>query len=379
MGPRNPQREEPGSITACNAGPSSSSYAYDEDLLLFEDVFKKAELIEEKETHAKDAVERDRQRQSLKQLVAEYSDRLVKTVSASRGQNFLHFLASGHAKTTTSVGGTTVQKLVARMLLQHGGMDMLMAADDNNNTPMHTAIQVIDRNFLLAVSGPPSQPETIQKVRQTFKRGRDLWALHPTGTTFLHAALASRGLRNDNKLLLAMIALAPDAILRASDIKGRTPLHLAVENSKCTAGRFDIIQELISRNPSVLVNRDKKTLSVYQHFVASHNDSSNPNASIISHGSPDRQASSPASATPSVTSSINRGNPNVTEETSKRIRDLLLLESMRVMSCDVAHRCLHISTEPGMESILLSDLASKILFPLKSRFNMLDFRQGVMV
>lgn len=343
--------DNPGSIAACE--PVSTSISYDESLSVFEEVLRRAEKIEEREASAKDESEKGHQRKRLKQLVSDYSVKLVETVSTSGDQNFLHFLASSQARITSSSVGLTVQKLAARMLLQPGGVDLLLAADDLGNTPLHTAIQHNNRNFLLAISGRPSQPETVEKVRQSIERGKDTWALRPTGTTFLHDALASKGLLHDNRLLLAIIALAPDAMLCAQDIKGRTPLHMAVEYSKCTALRLEIVRELISRDSSVLLKRDNRSLSVYQYHVlskpGSHNNLEVTDRSRLLSSSLEGRAVEPGSPAPSLASSMTRGTPNVTDETAKRIKDELILESMRVMSCDVAHRCLNLPNKNGME------------------------------
>lgn len=352
MAPRNESESVSTSVSIATSRVVPSSYGDDENLEFFEETLRKAISIEKDEVRAKDSDERDRLRLRLKKLVADRSDKLVKNVSSSKDQNFLHFLAQARFRFPNSAEvNSTVQKLVARMLLQKGGMDMLLAVDANNNTPIHTALTENGHSFLIAISGAPSQPETIEKVRQTLEKNKSTWAHHQTKSTFLHAAVTSRVVQNDNGLLLAIIALAPDAMLRAADINGCTPLHLAVEHSRCTAGRFDIISELVSRDPSVLMKRDKDQMSVYQHFVCSKPattpDSIDPNISNVSRGSLGRQAS-PVSSTPSVVSSITRGSANVTEETSKRIGDLLLLESMRIMSCEIAQRSLHVPDQPGM-------------------------------
>ncbi|KAH7191548.1 hypothetical protein BKA60DRAFT_584621 [Fusarium oxysporum] len=261
---------------------------------------------------------------ALKKLVAQNKDELLTTVSLQK-QNFLHFLASKPAFDMSTSEGFAVQKLVARMLLQPDGLELLLAIDNNDNTPLHTAVQYSNHNFLSAVSGPPSQAQTVEQVRRTIERGKGQWARCRSRSTFLHEALASRTLLYNEKLVLALIALAPSAMLRAKDVHGQTPLHLAVEYSMCTAQRIAVVKALIARKPSVLEMTDNKKRSVYQYHVLSKPESQNDAASSTISGDLD------------------------IAETAKEIKDELILASMRTMSCQVAQRCLHAPKEKEKE------------------------------
>jgi hypothetical protein len=57
------------------------------------------------------------------------------------------------------------------MLVQPRGKELLLAADDTNNTPIHTAIHHYNTYFLQAISGVPSLPSTVEKVRHTIEQG----------------------------------------------------------------------------------------------------------------------------------------------------------------------------------------------------------------
>ncbi|OQU98118.1 hypothetical protein CLAIMM_03946 [Cladophialophora immunda] len=373
------RREAPTSIAAI-IQPFHRPRASDDPLSLFEKVLERARVIAEKPEIAKDGTKIHSRREQLKQLVAERGDSLVKATSTLRDENFFHFLASTHANSTSSSVSVAVQTLVARMLLHPGGMDLLLKPDDLGNTPLHTAIQRSNREFLFAVSGIPSLPETVEKVRQTIKERKDTWAENRTRSTFLHDALDSRSLLRDDDLLLAIITLAPDAMLRTTDIGGRTPLHLAVEYSKCTAGRLKIVRELISRDPSVLQLRDIKNHSVYQYHVlsklGSHRDSKVPDRSR----SPSvRAGERPSSAGPSG-SNVTPGTLNVTDETAKIIKDEMMLESLRQMSCDAAYRCLYVPNENNKElwfDYMPAPLTGMTFAEFTHHWDMLDFETTV--
>ncbi|KIW25944.1 uncharacterized protein PV07_09078 [Cladophialophora immunda] len=375
-----PLRREPPTSIAAIIEPVARSRASDEPLSQFEKVLERARVIAEKPEIAKDGTKKHSRREQLKQLVAERGDSLVKATSTLRDENFFHFLASTHANSTSSSVSVAVQTLVARMLLHPGGMDLLLKPDDLGNTPLHTAIQRSNRDFLFAVSGIPSLPETVEKVRQTIKEGKDTWAENRTRSTFLHDALDSRSLLRDDDLLLAIITLAPDAMLRTTDIGGRTPLHLAVEYSKCTAGRLKIVRELISRDPSVLQLRDIKNHSVYQYHVlsklGSHRDSKVPDRSR----SPSvRAGERPSSAGPSG-SNVTPGTLNVTDETAKIIKDEMMLESLRQMSCDAAYRCLYVPNENNKElwfDYMPAPLTGMTFAEFTHHWDMLDFETTV--
>ncbi|OAL39155.1 hypothetical protein AYO20_01473 [Fonsecaea nubica] len=266
--------------------------------------------------------EKASRREQSKQLVAERGDSLVMATSRLRGENFLHFLASSQEDNRSPSTRLAVQKLVARMLLHPGGMNLLVERDGESNTPLHTAIQRSNHDFLCAVSGEPRLPLTVKNVRQTIEKGKATWVAIWMRNTFLHDALYSRSLLADNKLLLAIISLAPDDMLLAQDIHGRTPLHLAVEYSKCTPGRLEIVRELISRRRSVLQKKDFTGHSPHQYHVLSIQASHSGSKAL------DTRAAEPD---------------------FKLIKDELKLESLRDMSCDAAYRCLYIPNEKNQE------------------------------
>lgn len=197
-----------------------------------------------------------------KKLVAQNKGEVLKTVSLQR-QSFLHFLVSKPAFDMSISESFAVQNLVAKMLLQPESLKLLLAIDNNNNTPLHTAVQYSNHNFMSAVSGPPNQAQTVDQVCRTLKRGKNQWARCRSRSTFLHEALASRTLFYNEKLVRALIAMTPSVMLRPKDIHRQTPLHLAVEHLMYTAQGIVVIIALVAGKPSVLEIMDNKKCSVY--------------------------------------------------------------------------------------------------------------------
>ncbi|KAM0347338.1 hypothetical protein ACHAPU_004858 [Fusarium lateritium] len=298
--------------TTCETPPEA--FYSNEPPSLFKEVLMKATRIEEKNNDPT----------ALKRLVLQHKDDLLTKLS-QQGQNFLHFLASKSAFDMSTYEGFAVQKLVARIIYLANGLELLLAVDNNDNTPLHTAVQYGNHNFLSAVSGSPSQPRTLEKISQALERGKGRWALGRTRSTFLHEAIASRSLLRNEKLILALIALVPNAMLRAKELQGQTPLHLAVQYSMCIPERVAVVKALIARKPSVLEIIDNKKRSVYQYHILSKAESQN-----------------------NVASSMMSEDLDVTEA-AKEIRDELILSSMRTMSCQVAQRCLHAAKEKEKE------------------------------
>ena len=88
-----------------------------------------------------------------------------------------------------------------------------------------------------------------------------------TGPNCIHMAI-SVGLRPS--LIVGLIENVSKNMLAAQDDSGLTPLHLAVEYSRCTKERRKIVRALLEHGDSALDKRGgSKALSVYQHHMAS--------------------------------------------------------------------------------------------------------------
>ncbi|KAI1747317.1 hypothetical protein F4782DRAFT_444103 [Xylaria castorea] len=146
------------------------------------------------------------------------------------------------------------------LLLIKDCRDQLEMIDDSGNTPLYTAIvrnNPILFTTILEKSKNPTEknksPDDLLKV--TCERGRNS----------IHAAIITQGIKE--RFVLELINQASEETLCMQDPDGLTPLHLAVQYSRCSESQVRIVRELISRGDKALDKFSKKppNLSVYEY------------------------------------------------------------------------------------------------------------------
>lgn len=170
------------------------------------------------------------------------------------------FLHTAAAKTNPPERFPT---LIRQVLAFPAGASLMGDKDNDKRTPLYVAISSANRKFLRAATNWPGDSITTKRVRGALEAAEGAASGE---TTSLHLAVTKQH-KITHGILMGIIQMAPKAMFRVQDAAGHTPLHLAVENSRCTGEQLAVVQALIERDPSVLEMTTAKGHSVYQHHV----------------------------------------------------------------------------------------------------------------
>ncbi|OAA57929.1 intracellular serine protease [Niveomyces insectorum RCEF 264] len=368
----------------------------------------------------------------------------------NENRTFLHVVA-GDANPTLHV-----RWLVAAVLAYPAGVKQMGQEDVDKKTPLYTAITKYNKHFLAAAVGRPSSDTTIKRVGEALA----IETARPGEATSLHAAVTNQR-KISTDVLLRIIKVVPEKTIGIQDASGHTPLHLAVEYSRCaTPQQLSVVQALIARDPSVLAKTTRDGYSVYQYHVKTrplvpslkaehsvlqhlakpppstaerggpgggraaqpagekpsmrigmpsiigfeedvpratttrrHDDGKSAPKHSQADGKPslamvtqvDRPPSVPAPRTPveqqrsAATSGkqvVRRFSAKTVEAYADQIKEELKLQSLRVMPCDVALRCLQTDSENDKElwfDYVPSPQATMTFKDFKTHWSKLDF------
>ena len=186
------------------------------------------------------------------------------------GQNFLHHLACDSNEREPFINLQWLMSRAISRLKDHIGV-----MDKNNRTPITAALYVGNAMFCFVVC-KHQKPETLE----TFKLAllseckghgneREVTCLH----TALFAEFPNEEIRE--YIIKTMCSFVPEEMFTVTDMKGRTPLHLAVEYERCSKTQVRIVDELLHRGPKALEVEisaySLQNMSVYQYHESSRN------------------------------------------------------------------------------------------------------------
>ncbi|KFG80924.1 intracellular serine protease [Metarhizium anisopliae] len=180
------------------------------------------------------------------------------------GRNFLHHLASYDYNRKPFV---SLQWLMSRAMnkLPH----LMGAMDRSRRTPLTTALAAGNVWFSYAACKNQKDETRQQFGAALASECEDLD--NDRGSTCLHTALvcpmSGEALRGE--IVKIMCGFVPRSMFSAVDVKGRTPLHLAVEYERCCRVQVGIVDELLRRGPGALdvevAAYSGRAMSVYQY------------------------------------------------------------------------------------------------------------------
>ncbi|KAK8925053.1 Major intracellular serine protease [Metarhizium anisopliae] len=180
------------------------------------------------------------------------------------GRNFLHHLALYDYNRKPFV---SLQWLMARAMnkLPH----LMGAMDKSRRTPLTTALAAGNDWFSHAACKNQKDETRQQFGAALASECEDLD--NDRGSTCLHTALvcpmSSEALRGE--IVKIMCGFVPRSMFSVVDVKGRTPLHVAVEYERCCGVQVGIVDELLRRGPDALDVKvaaySGRAMSVYQY------------------------------------------------------------------------------------------------------------------
>jgi hypothetical protein len=144
-------------------------------------------------------------------------------------------------------------------LVVSGHEYLLEEKDTDGKTPIYVAImrkRTVTLGHFIAAASDADRIDRILAMTDALKNN----CIH---------AIIQRGI--DSTMAIRVISIARENTLRARDMRGRTPLHYAVEYERCNKAQLDIVRELIARGDSAL---DEFTVSITKAWPLS-TDSAN--------------------------------------------------------------------------------------------------------
>ena len=183
------------------------------------------------------------------------------------GRNFLHYLAYYDYNRKPFI---SLQWLMARAIFR---LPHLMGAmDKSKRTPLTVALSLGNEMFCHAAC-KNQKAETLQKFGpallsecEDHDNDREI--------TCLHTALICPFVKEESRadIVKIMCGFVPEKMFTITDIKHRTPLHLAVEYDRCCKTQVGIVTELLRRGLKALEvemsTYTHRTMSVYQYHEA---------------------------------------------------------------------------------------------------------------
>lgn len=131
--------------------------------------------------------------------------------------------------------------------------DQLKLVNNSGNTPFYTAVRMNNPIVFTTILEKHPNPDDLLKV--TCDHGRNS----------IHAAIITNSIKEEH--VLKLINKASEGTLCMQDHDGLTPLHLAVQYSRCSESQVRIVRELISRGDKALdkFSKNPPNLSVYEY------------------------------------------------------------------------------------------------------------------
>ncbi|KAI6366354.1 hypothetical protein MCOR25_005169 [Pyricularia grisea] len=181
---------------------------------------------------------------------------LSKTTSPEN-KTLLHYLAE---KDISMVSVRGMKSLVLRLVQLEA--DLLAQKDCDDKTPLMRAISL--RNHELAEAMVKAHGEVDRILRITYKLGGN--CLHEAIRNKSAPRSRSKPAALDDDLVDLLVSRASSETLCAQDQYGLSPLHLAVDYSRCDKSQPRIVRSLVERCPAALDLRDNKQLSPYRYL-----------------------------------------------------------------------------------------------------------------
>lgn len=176
-------------------------------------------------------------------------------------KNLLHMLAEAGPK---SLPYKRIAVLVEALIPKKGAkVDLLEQRDSDDKTPLYCAI--FSRHDKLAKAMCQLHPDIDKVIGVKTKRVANA----------LHLALQQQTAPKDDDLIKLLIQKSSQKTLCDKDENLLTPLHLAVDFSRCYDGHLEIVETLVNRCPAALDETYKNgntRLSPYRYLEATFQD-----------------------------------------------------------------------------------------------------------
>lgn len=249
--------------------------------------------------------------------------------------NFLHHLA--YSKPS---GKPSLQWLMARAISKLP--ELMGEMDFTKRTPLTVALSNSQQNDMFVYAACKNTTAKTKKLIGEALKSECDEKNNERGSTCLHWAV-QRAINPE--LISIMTGFVPLEMFTATDVQGRTPLHVAVEYEACSAEQVDIVRALLVRGQAALnakLASDYGQCNVYQHHEYTRR--------AVEGATMNTPSSSPKKAPGSV--EIPSPGPNREAErrnSSVKIRDLLKFMYLRTQKPLEAAESLHVKGQPDKE------------------------------
>ncbi|KAI0968531.1 hypothetical protein F4678DRAFT_192806 [Xylaria arbuscula] len=159
--------------------------------------------------------------------------------------NVLHFMA----------GKRVPSPFLIRFMLDNH-KDRMDDKDNAQRRPLTLAIESNQEDFIRTVLDSEYDDRALERI---------LGLKSSDAGNGIHKAIRNI---SSPKLIIDLINKVSNDVLKDTDGEGCTPLHRAVEYTRCTEAQVDVVKALLERGDLALDERNKAGLSVYQHHFS---------------------------------------------------------------------------------------------------------------
>lgn len=198
--------------------------------------------------------------EDLKIFMSENYSYLAK--KSTRNMNLLHFIAEAEKKELPRA--SKMKHFITELVRLPE--DLLQQRDDNEKTPLFCAVTNRHHKLVKVMCQAHREIKRILKIPKSITNS----------TNCIHQAIIKKASSNDDDLVKFLIDKADSDTLCAYDENGLTPLHLAVEYSRCDEAQVQVVQALVEKCDAALdrtyKHRDKGPLSPYLYLQLTHEE-----------------------------------------------------------------------------------------------------------